>query len=417
MKFPSLPHGFTKLFPTRFRRWVPAFLIGIVVIALAGFAVLHFHPSFPDIATMGPHPEVQELSAARFSFQEYETYFRTLSEKKGALYAFDVLRKASFPPGVDLHLIAHVVGDMLYKEKGISAMKYCTDEFRNACSHSVVIAILQQHGEGSLPQIAEQCKQAPGGKGAYTMCFHGLGHGVLAYTGYDLEKAVAMCKKVGTAEYHDREYVECVGGTIMEMIAGVHDPVAWAKQKDNYFKTSDPLYPCTASFIPDEAKGMCITYLTPHLFTSAGMNLGDPDPTLFGKAFSYCKPLTDKQLRATCFAGFGKEFTVIAAGKDIRNVGQLPTDRLAKVREWCASAKDPAGESACDGAALSSLFWGGENEPTASLAFCALAPEGPLAQDCYFQLADQIRYYSANAAKAASVCALLPEKYRARCSP
>jgi hypothetical protein len=63
------------------------------------------------------------------------------------------------------------------------------------------------------------------------MCFHGLGHGVLAYTEYDLEKAVDICKRTGTKQYNNEEYAECVGGAIMEIIGGgFHDPQKWAVQ-------------------------------------------------------------------------------------------------------------------------------------------------------------------------------------------
>ncbi len=361
--------------------------------------------------------EVKELTGTTWTFQEYSDYFRKLSEDKGAEYAFKVLRVAPFPPGIDLHLLAHVVGEMLYKQKGIAAIAICTDDFRNACSHTVVIGILLEHGEGSLPEIAETCKKAPGGKGAYNLCFHGLGHGVLAYTGYDFEKSIEMCKKVGTKEHNDREYIECVGGSSMEMMAGVHDRQAWEAQKGKYFKEDDPLAPCDASFMPREAQPICYIHLTPHLFQAVGADLRNPTPKNFKDAFAYCNALSedDDLLRNACYGGFGKEFIVIARGKDVRDIGASRTDELQKTVDWCALANDTLGEKACQSSALASLFWGGENTPDASFGFCALTT-GEFQTACYTQLAGQVQFYSTDPAKKADLCKRLPEQYQTQCN-
>lgn len=398
----------------RHRIAIGAFLLGLLI---ASTVFILPKPSF-DTLLPDTYPEVAELSGTSWPFQEYATYFQKLADQKGAEYAFAVLKRAEFPAGIDLHLLGHVVGDMLYQQKGIDAIKLCTPDFRNACSHTVVIGILLEHGEGSLPQVAETCKQAPGGKGAYTMCFHGLGHGVLAYTGYDLERAVEMCRAVGTEEYQDREYVECVGGTIMEMIGGVHDRTAWEAQVGTYFSDSEPLYPCTAAFMPREVQPICLIHLTPHLFEAAGGDLGRLSPDVFAPAMRLCDALPegDELLRAACYGGFGKEFVVIAQGKDVRSIGETPEPALRTVREWCANAGDARGTMVCDSYALSSLFWGGENNPDASFAYCAIA-EGAAQAACYDQLASHIGFYHAGSEQAAALCERLPEAHRERCTP
>lgn len=398
------------------KHWVPIAAAAVAVVAMVAVALFLTldHP----MAREQTYPEVAELTGVTYSFQEYATYFQKLSDDKGAEYAFEVLKRAPFPPGIDLHLLGHVVGDMLYKQKGIDAIKLCTPDFRNACSHTVVIGILLEHGEGSLPQIADTCKQAPGGKGAYTMCFHGLGHGVLAYTGYNLERAVGMCQKVGTKEYQNREYIECVGGTIMEMIGGVHDRTVWEQQVGNYFKAADPLYPCDAPFMPREVQPICYVHLTPHLFQAAGADLGRLSAEFFGAAFRACDalPADDQQLRSACYGGFGKEFVVIAQGKDVRDIGSMQAPQLTTVRNWCAEAGNAAGEQYCNSYALSSLFWGGENNPNASFTFCEIA-EGESKNACYEQLSSHIGYYLSGSDQRETLCARLPEAYRKRCAP
>lgn len=356
------------------------------------------------------YPEVAELAVVTdWSLQDYQSYFQKLSDRKGALYAFDVLREAPLVPGIDSHLLGHVIGDMLYRERGIKGIQYCTQDFRNACSHSVVIGILLEHGEGSLPEIADTCREAPGGKGAYTMCFHGLGHGVLAYNAYDLTRAVEMCKEVGTKEHNNGEAIECIGGATMEMIAGVHDRGAWEKQVDNYFKQDDALYPCDASFMPDDARGVCYAYLTPRLFMAVGTEPLAPDPELIPKAFSFCRALPPGKDRTACYGGFGKEFVGLTQDSDVRKVGEMDAEDVAQVLGWCSLAGSE-GEADCISFALASMFWGGEVSPDPSFLLCESA-EGELQDRCYRDLAGHIGYYLGLSNQTRTLCERFPERY------
>lgn len=392
-----------------------ASLVVLGLIALGIIALV----SAPSIELPRSYPELAELATAKttFSSQDYFDYYRRLAQDKGGEYAYEVLLRADMAPGTDIHLVAHVIGDVLYVQQGIEGIYICTQDFRNACSHSIVIGMLQENGEGSLPEIAKTCREAPGGRGAYTMCFHGLGHGVLAFNEYKFEKAVEMCAKTGTEEYGNREYIECVGGATMEMVAGVHDRDVWEREYPNYFKTSDPLYPCSASFMPKEVQPICYIHLTPRLFQAAGMDLGAPDSTRYDEAFGFCNalPSDDTANRSACYGGFGKEFTVLAQGRDVRDIGGTPEQVLKDVRGWCALAKNTAGEHDCNAYALSSLFWGGENTPDASFRFCEVA-EGDDQNACYRQLTDHITYYlGSNTPERAALCERLPETYRASC--
>ncbi len=182
----------------------------VCILALVFFFASHRAASYSEATAIGVGVE---------DFTQLSDRFQNLAKEKGALYAYEVLRRAVLPPGTYVHLLGHTVGDELYKQKGVSGIADCTQEFRNACSHTIVIGALNEFGsEKALSLIHEACKKAPGGSGAYTMCHHGLGHGVFAYYGYDLTKTDAFCKKTGTAAYHNREYVECMGGAIMELM-------------------------------------------------------------------------------------------------------------------------------------------------------------------------------------------------------
>lgn len=363
------------------------------------------------------YPEVAELSEQDATFDEYTEYFEALAEERGAEYAFEVLRRAQLTPGTDLHLLAHVVGDILYKQEGIDGIHTCTPDFRNACSHSVVVGLFSERGIEALDDIAQACNEAPGGSGAYTMCFHGLGHGILAYANYDFEQAMSLCEKTGTPVRNHREYIECVGGMTMEMISGVHDRNAWELARDDYFNEDNPLAPCNLPFVPEETRPICYTYLTPHLFQVVGGNLGNPTTDIYEKAFSLCDRISEEeqQARDACYGGFGKEFVVLAEGRDVRDIGSSGEDTLRQVRYWCSLADDERGEIVCNGTALSSLFWGGENIPDASFLFCEIEDDQKLQTICYQDLTQMILFFLADSRHVEELCRRLPEPHRNFC--
>lgn len=343
-----------------------------------------------------PYIEAETIGKGVVSFDEVSKRFESLAKKKGAVYAYDVLRIAELPPNTDLHLLGHVVGDILYAQKGIDGIADCTQEFRNACSHTIAIGALNEYGaQAALPLIDTACKKAPGGTGAYTMCYHGLGHGVFAYFGYDLSKTVSYCKKMGTTAYRNQQYIECVGGSIMELMGGGgHDNDKWLVAREKYL-TDEPLSPCIDSVIPSEAKSICFTYLTPELFVRAGIDLGIPNPQLFSKAFAYCNALPEsaRELRDACFGGFGKDFIAIAGSRDIRKVDTFSDTTYTTAISWCDMAGVSDGKEACIQEALGSIFWGGENDPQAAFRFCSLV-SGDMQGACYEHLGVNIMAYT-----------------------
>jgi hypothetical protein len=363
-------------------------------------------------------PELKEFALGKDAdFKTLSGYFRELAERKGGEYAYQILLRAPLPPNVDLHLLGHEVGDVLYKQKGADGIRTCTQDFRNACSHSIVVGLFTDKGEEALPIIAESCRNAPGGSGAYTMCFHGLGHGVLAFHGYDMAKAAAVCKKTGTEKFRNREYIECVGGTVMEIIGGgFHDRDLFLVQSKKDLDRPDPLALCKESFIPDAARSQCYVYLTPHLFIAAGTNLGSPDPKVFGKAFSFCGALPESDVanRGACYGGFGKEFVVLAQDRDVRRIDQMSEERMGKVHAWCALANDVKGVVDCTMSALGSIYWGGESDRSASIRFCSTAPED-LRHQCFGSLIGQVNFYIKDPSYRRDFCREIPEAERTEC--
>lgn len=364
------------------------------------------------------YPEIKYLQNNQLNFTGLSKYFTALAEKRGGEYAYEILRAAPIPPQTDMHLLGHVVGDVLYKQKGAAGIKVCTNEFRNSCSHSIVVGLFFDKGETALTEIADVCRRAPGGPGAYTMCFHGLGHGILAYTGYDMAKTTELCQKTTTPEYNNREAIECIGGTVMEIIGGgFHDPALWEKQSQKYLSSKDPLALCKSNVIPLDAKAQCYVYLTPHLFKMAGSNLGNPTAADYEKAFRFCNELPNDDLgnRSACYGGFGKEFVVLAQERDIRKINQASEEQLKKIYEWCLLARDTTGIQSCISYAMGSLYWGGENDINSAIRFCRAASDINYQKSCFQELTGAVIFYKKGSSDLSNFCSLLPDNYRAEC--
>jgi hypothetical protein len=397
----------SNLIGTRFALVRTVFIGAIVILFLIALFLYTKEHTYSEAETI----------ASAADFKELQERLEALANDKGAVYAYEILKRAPLPPNTDLHLLGHTVGDRLYAQKGISGIADCTQDFRNACSHSIVIGALNEYGgETALDLIRDACKKAPGGSGAYTMCYHGLGHGVLAYYGYSMQETVELCTKTGTSEYRNREATECTGGAIMELSGGGgHDHDLWEKAREKYLE--DPVELCLGPLIPDEAKSICLSYITPEIWRDVGIDLGRPDPALFKDAFMRCESIPqDKQhLRDACYGGFGKEFVPLVLARDVRDITRFKETEGAIVEEWCLSAGVADGRAACIAQVVQSLFWGGENDPQTTLNFCSTVKSEFLKVPCYAELSSVIQAYI-RTEKRPALCERIPEAYRVKCS-
>jgi len=349
-------------------------------------------------------------------FDQLKKYFTNFANKKGAKAAYEVLKTANLPTNTDLHLLGHVVGDVLYKQQGADGIQICTQDFRNACSHSIVVGLFTDKGEEALNEIKKACQKAPGGIGAYLMCYHGLGHGILAFEGYDFSKTIELCQKTATAEHQNSEYPECVSGAVMEIISGGgHDAKLWAIKRPEYLKRDDPFYICSSGFMPEEARGRCYDYITPYLWETVGGDINNPTNADFQKSFKLCSKIVEEDYKNICFGGFGKEFVGLAQSRDIRRVDQMDDDRLRKIVGWCNLAEEKYGVYKCLANALSSLLWGGENDYHVSIRFCNVIADLEHSRSCFLTLIGQMYYYIKDAKIKASFCKEIPARFKDEC--
>jgi len=385
-----------------------AILLGAigVVLFLLSMSTSNSHQSFAD--------DLSRLQTVDANFTAYSNFFTDVAEDEGAVYAYELLRQVHFPPNIDQHLLGHVVGDELYRQEGLAGMQYCTDDFRNACSHTIVIGALLEKGLEVFDEVNDVCHLAPGGSGAYTMCFHGFGHGVLAFTEYDMAKTVELCMRTGTEDYNNQEANECVGGAVMEMKDGIHDKELWEPMKAKFVDGDNPLSMCQADYMPEGAKERCYSYITPFLFDAAGANDNLPTPDIFPQSMAFCEKEPNDIYKTMCYRGFGKEFVVLSAAYNIQDFINLTDAQLEQNLDWCDLANNKEYALECKKEVLSSLYWGGENDPSISLRYCALWSEAEAA-GCYSALFQNVSFYVPDESYRRQICADTPTPYQAEC--
>jgi hypothetical protein len=108
------------------------------------------------------------------------------------------------------HIQAHLMGEALFNVLGLPGIAHCDASFEFGCYHSFFASAVNAYGIEILPEFRDVCKNTFGNNDL--PCQHGIGHGVMTYTGYEaLEEALVLCESVQT-----KLEGGCVSGVFME---------------------------------------------------------------------------------------------------------------------------------------------------------------------------------------------------------
>jgi len=226
-----------------------------------------------------------------------EAYWQQRIEKVGAVQAYAELKTqaAGLDPSTQ-HGLAHSFGGALYRAAGLPGLSVCDASFTYGCFHEFIGQAISALGPSIIPRLNEQCLSAP----SVTACQHGIGHGVLAYLGYDadnLSHAVSICTGLSNGNYIDG----CDAGAFMEY--NLHTMLA----QDAPPRSVGPkgwFAPCDS--FSDLAKESCVFLLPQWWWTILpGRHAADLKP-MFKRMGDMCITFTDPSLRRYCFEGLGQ---------------------------------------------------------------------------------------------------------------
>jgi hypothetical protein len=205
----------------------------------------------PDATVIG--------DCARANFRCFEQAFANLAYRRGPKAALDLFDERIRSPGPiesDCHRIAHAIGTgSLSRFRGNVALALVHG--RASCAAGYYHGVLERAFLG-VPRnaLGARAKALCADRRVRRLefilyqCVHGLGHGLMISTGYNLPLSLRACDGLATA-WGRRS---CGGGVFMENLAtsyGVRSP---------WLKDDDLLYPCDA--VAERHKRYCYLLAT-----------------------------------------------------------------------------------------------------------------------------------------------------------
>ena len=245
--------------------------------------------------------------------------FGNVAVREGPKAALDLFEEkmADQPIEADCHRIAHTIGAASLEFHDGSVAKALANG-RSTCwsgyYHGVVERSFAGTDRAGLPERSREiCRDPDIRKTSFLayQCVHGLGHGLMIHTSYDLPESLRVCDALETPWDSD----SCEAGVFMENISSSYGI------KSKWLRDHDLIYPCNT--IAEKYKLYCYLMVTSRILEQTGYD--------WRQAVKWCHK-SDKGWVATCFQSMGRD----ASGSTRQNA--------PKILELCAMAGNMTSE-------------------------------------------------------------------------
>jgi hypothetical protein len=263
-------------------------------------------------------PDTTMLADCDGSFVCLEQAFGNVAYEQGpktALSLFERRIAVDDDVAADCHRISHWIGSAsLARFEGSVARTFA--QGAPTCGAGYYHGILERAfaGISAKAQLEKRARSLCLGQGLRRrgyfdrQCQHGLGHGLMIQTGYDLPTALSLCAGLATPWDH----LTCSNGVFME-----NSNTSFGF-RSRWIDDDDPLYPCEEVALLDRRH--CFARVSTRVLQATGYD--------FGEAAATCSRLAPRWARH-CFRGFGRDAVDIRG--DVRKT--LERCRLAAGRE------------------------------------------------------------------------------------
>jgi hypothetical protein len=252
----------------------------------------------------------------------------------------------------DCHQTAHEAGRFSYDLYDAKAFKECSSECHSGCYHGATEAYFRDHGTANLQTDLKTICSSELNSFFSHQCLHGIGHGLLAWSNYEVLDAVKNCDLL------DRGQSSCWTGVFMENIVGGLGAVEGHKSN---FLSDDPLYPCNDPNLGEQYKSSCY-----FLQTSRMMQLFAGD---FKKIADACSKAPQIYQRS-CFESMGRDVGGVHRGSSTSAIAQCQYAPKGDMRVGCLIG------------AAQDTFWDPSGQDSA-LGFCKLLSDKAEKDACY----------------------------------
>jgi len=332
-------------------------------------------------------PDKTKLSDCKLDASCFQQAFANLAYRygpKAALATFVRDMRTNRYVEENCHRIAHAIGaGSLTRFHGNVGEAFAKGS--SACWSGYYHGILERAFQGvpndKIGTVARRlCASASIRRIAFIayQCVHGLGHGLMIYTGYDLPLSLRICDQLATSW----DQVSCSGGVFMENQSSSYG------YRSRWLKRSQPLYPCTA--VAERHKLYCYLMVTSQILRDVGYS--------WTKTVAWCRRSESGWVR-TCFQSLGRD----ASGNTRGDV--------AKIERICALAGDMARE--CIRGAAADLASNDANGRRAA-RLCNASPVGMRAY-CFYATGSILGSFSYATAGRRRFCAEITTAYLQIC--
>ena len=255
-------------------------------------------------------PDDTKLSSCQGQFSCLEQGFGNLAYEEGpkvALKEFD--KEIAADPEIErnCHRIAHMIGAAALVRFDGRVGKAFAEGSASCWSgyyHGILERAYKDVGSDELgPVSRDLCSDADVRRTAFIayQCVHGLGHGLMLFTNYDLPRSLSVCDELATSW----DQTSCTGGVFMENISSSYGITS------KWLRDDDPIYPCKT--VAERHKLYCYLMVTSRILPFVNYD--------FAKAGQMCRK-SDKAWITTCFQSLGRDAS-----------GQTPREREGDPRD------------------------------------------------------------------------------------
>ena len=307
---------------------------------------------------------------------------RAFMEAYGPHDTLKVLRQGEVETGLDCHQSAHHLGRMTFAAYGAAASVSVEETCRSGMRHGMMEQLFVTRGITNLAEDVEVLCPSQVDSFSRHQCLHGVGHGVMAWTAYEIEDALKLCDLMS----NESSRSSCYTGIFMEnVVSGLSAQVG---QSSAYVDRSDPHYPC--NILDERYVDDCYWYQTSQMLVVFNRDL-----ELVVQACQEAPPLA----RRSCFGSYGRDLSGIH--------GRSPL----MINHYCGLAPSVQFRGACIDGAARTLFWE-ESQQDDGLALCAAVEDPLLAESCYESVFGQARTVLGDLEP---FCGKAPDQWQDRC--
>lgn len=316
-------------------------------------------------------------------FQDDRMLFR-FTERYGPARTVELLAESESYAKVDCHQRAHEVGRKAYDLFGAVAFSLASHECHAGSYHGATEALFRDRGVVKLQDdVAVLCGNTPNTFFRH-QCVHGVGHGLMAWTSYELLDALPMCDRLGTRT----DQLSCYSGIFMENIVG-----GLSGNMGHYteYISDDPHFPCN---ILDER------YLAPCYFYQTSRMVVVFEGRYHQVAAACAEaPAT---ARTDCFLSYG------------RDVGGVTREDPARAIELCGHVDDPDHRISCLEGAVQDRFWDASGAD-AALTLCGMLDDTRARERCNWIIVNRAHEIYPTPDGFRDFCLKVEERYRPMC--